>query len=122
MTRLAGKTAVVLGAAGRGNMAQVIAERFVEEGARVIVAGRHAEELERFAAEIGAGWTTYDITSKAECDALAAFADDVQIAVNATGWGLLKPFLETKRLSDSERAMLMGGACAKAYGWSPSKG
>ena len=33
----------------------------------------------------------------------------------------VKPFLETKRLSDSERAMLMGGACAKAYGWSPRK-
>jgi L-fuconolactonase len=33
----------------------------------------------------------------------------------------VKPFLETKTLSDSERAMLMGGACAKAYGWSPSK-
>lgn len=32
----------------------------------------------------------------------------------------VKPFLETKHLSDSERAMLMGGACAKAYGWSPS--
>lgn len=32
----------------------------------------------------------------------------------------VKPFLETKRLSDSERAMLMGGACAKAYRWSPS--
>ena len=34
----------------------------------------------------------------------------------------VKPFLETKRLSDSERALLMGGACAKAYGWSPTKG
>ena len=32
------------------------------------------------------------------------------------------PFLETKRLSDSERAMLMGGACIKAYRWSPNKG
>jgi predicted TIM-barrel fold metal-dependent hydrolase len=31
----------------------------------------------------------------------------------------VKPFLETKRLGDSERAMLMGGACARAYGWSP---
>jgi predicted TIM-barrel fold metal-dependent hydrolase len=30
------------------------------------------------------------------------------------------PFLETKRLSDSERATLMGGACAKAYRWSPT--
>jgi predicted TIM-barrel fold metal-dependent hydrolase len=34
----------------------------------------------------------------------------------------VKPFLETKRLSDSERAMLMGGACAKAYDWAPKKG
>jgi len=28
-------------------------------------------------------------------------------------------FLETDRLTDAERAILMGGACAKAYGWSP---
>jgi predicted TIM-barrel fold metal-dependent hydrolase len=33
----------------------------------------------------------------------------------------VKPFLQTDRLSESERAMLMGGACAKAYGWSPKK-
>jgi L-fuconolactonase len=33
----------------------------------------------------------------------------------------VKPFLDTDRLSDTERAMLMGGACAKAYGWSPRK-
>lgn len=32
----------------------------------------------------------------------------------------VKPFLETKRLGPSERAMLMGGACARAYGWSPA--
>jgi L-fuconolactonase len=32
------------------------------------------------------------------------------------------PFLETDRLTATERAMLMGGACAKAYGWSPNKG
>jgi predicted TIM-barrel fold metal-dependent hydrolase len=32
-----------------------------------------------------------------------------------------EPFLKTDRLSDSERAMLMGGATAKAYGWSPKK-
>ena len=31
------------------------------------------------------------------------------------------PFLETDRLSTTERAMLMGGACAKAYNWSPRK-
>jgi L-fuconolactonase len=34
----------------------------------------------------------------------------------------VEPFRLTQRLTDSERAMLMGGACAKAYGWSPNKG
>jgi predicted TIM-barrel fold metal-dependent hydrolase len=34
----------------------------------------------------------------------------------------VEPFRRTDRLSESERAMLMGGACAKAYGWSPKKG
>ena len=34
----------------------------------------------------------------------------------------VEPFLKTDRLSENERAMLMGGACAKAYGWSPKKG
>jgi L-fuconolactonase len=33
----------------------------------------------------------------------------------------VEPFLKTSRLSASERAMLMGGACAKAYGWQPKK-
>ena len=34
----------------------------------------------------------------------------------------VESFRQADRLSDSERAMLMGGACAKAYGWSPKKG
>jgi L-fuconolactonase len=32
----------------------------------------------------------------------------------------VEPFRQTDRLSESERAMLMGGACAKAYRWSPT--
>jgi len=32
------------------------------------------------------------------------------------------PFLTTDSLTDSERTMLMGGACAKAYRWSPTRG
>jgi L-fuconolactonase len=31
----------------------------------------------------------------------------------------IEPFLSNDRLSNGERAMLMGGACAKAYGRSP---
>jgi L-fuconolactonase len=30
--------------------------------------------------------------------------------------------MQQGRLSDTERAMLMGGACAKVYGWSPKEG
>lgn len=33
----------------------------------------------------------------------------------------VEAFRVTERLSDSERAMLMGGALAKVYGWSPTK-
>ena len=34
----------------------------------------------------------------------------------------VEPFRVTDRLSESERAMLMGGACAKTYGWAPIRG
>ena len=93
MGRLAGKVAIVLGAAGAGNMGQVIARRFRDEGANVMVAGRKGDELQRFADEIGAGWTLCDITSAADLKALVAATvarfGKVSIAVNATGWGLM---------------------------------
>ena len=99
MKRLTGKTAVVLGAGNRGNMAQVIAKRFRDEGAQVLVAGRKMDELERFAAEIGGRAAQCDITQTDDLARLAKTAiaemGSVNIAVNATGWGLLKPFLET---------------------------
>ena len=34
----------------------------------------------------------------------------------------VEPFRRTDRLSASERAMLMGGACSKVYGWAPQRG
>jgi len=33
----------------------------------------------------------------------------------------VEPFRQTNRITESERAMLMGGACAKTYRWSPQK-
>lgn len=99
--RLEGKRAVVLGAAGKDNMGQVIARRLIAEGASVMVAGRKAEHLDAFvAANPGKGFKGLgDITRKADNDALAQAAVDqmggIDIAVNASGWGLLKPFLET---------------------------
>lgn len=99
MGRLEGKHALVLGAANRDNMAQVIARRFKAEGAEVTVAGRRMDELERFAGEIGGYAVRCDITIETEVtDAVnraKAAMGGLDIAVNATGWGLLKPFLET---------------------------
>jgi NAD(P)-dependent dehydrogenase (short-subunit alcohol dehydrogenase family) len=99
MQRLSGKTAVVLGAAGKDNMAQAIARRFRAEGAQVLVAGRKLGELQRFAAEIGGHAAQCDITKLEDLNALAKTAvqkmGSLSIALNATGWGLLKPFLET---------------------------
>ncbi len=62
--RLEGKTAVVTGAAGAGNMGQVIARRLASEGARVMVTGRHGDALEALAREIGGEWSTSDNTSR----------------------------------------------------------
>jgi NAD(P)-dependent dehydrogenase (short-subunit alcohol dehydrogenase family) len=99
MGRLSGKGAVVLGAAGRDNMGQVIARRFADEGAKVMVAGRRRDELARFAEEIRGEWALCDITRREEVFVLAETAKSrlggVHVGVNATGWGLLKPFLET---------------------------
>lgn len=99
MARLEGKTALVIGAGNRDNMAQVIARRFADEGARVAVAGRKMDELERFSAEIGGIAISCDITDYDQVMAMARTARDsfgrLDIGVNATGWGLLKPFLET---------------------------
>ena len=80
-------------------MAQAIARRFRDEGAQVVVSGRHLEELERFAGEIGGHAIACDITRTADLECLARRARDIMgsvtIALNSTGWGLLKPFLET---------------------------
>ena len=101
MARLAGKKAVVLGASSSDNMGQHIARRFLREGVEVIVSGRKAEVLQAFADETGCYWKACDITREQDVHALAdaavATMGKVDIAVNATGWGLLKPFLETTR-------------------------
>jgi NAD(P)-dependent dehydrogenase (short-subunit alcohol dehydrogenase family) len=98
--RIQNKTAVILGAAP-GNVGAAIARRFIEEGARVVVAGRRGEAVAELAGGIGAEAVACDITREADVRALVATAAErlggIDIAVNATGWGLLKPFEETTR-------------------------
>jgi 2-hydroxycyclohexanecarboxyl-CoA dehydrogenase len=96
---LTGKVAIILGAAGAGNLGQVIARRFAEEGAKVMVAGRNEAVLAELASEIGGAHSVCDITSKADIDRTVAATVErfgaVHIGVNSTGWGLIKTFTET---------------------------
>lgn len=90
MGQLNGKVAVVLGASKRGNMGQVIAERFAREGARVVVGGRDREELGRFAkTNASMAAVTCDITSREDLQKLVAETEKrfgaINIAVNAVG-------------------------------------
>jgi 2-hydroxycyclohexanecarboxyl-CoA dehydrogenase len=101
MGRLEGKKAVILGASTRGNIGQKIAERFLSEGAQVLVSGRKANVLKDFASEIGCAWKACDLADEASVTALATAAADrlggIDIAVNSTGWGLVRKFLDTTR-------------------------
>lgn len=101
MGRLQGKKAVILGASSEGNMGQAIAQRFLDEGAEVLVSGRTADVLEAFAQGTGCHWETCDLTNEASvgdlADAAAGKMGGIDIAINATGWGLLKPFLDNTR-------------------------
>ena len=98
MGRLDNKSAVILGASKRDNMGQVIARRFLSEGATVVVSGRDGAELDRFAADSGASAIACDITKKEDIQALAAAAREargkIDIALNCSGWAKGGPFCE----------------------------
>jgi 2-hydroxycyclohexanecarboxyl-CoA dehydrogenase len=100
MGRINGKVAVILGAAGEGNMGQTIARRFAAEGARVVVAGRAGAKLKALAEELRGAHHECDITRSAEVGALARFAAErfgsLDVAVNCTGWAPMTKLLEVK--------------------------
>ena len=101
MGRLEGKRALIVGASSEDNMGQCIARRFMEEGAAVLVSGRKEAVLEAFAGDTGCEWHPCDLTDEASvnavADATAQKLGGIDVAINATGWGLLKPFLDNTR-------------------------
>ncbi len=98
--RLKGRRALVLGVA-TDNVGAAIARKYIEHGAQVVIAGRREEPLREIGAEIGADWVVCDITDEAGLNAAVALAAEkmggLDIGVNSTGWGLLKPFLDTDK-------------------------
>ena len=94
------KVTLILGAAGKDNMGQVMARRFAKEGAKLVLAGRNEDSLKEISEETGGSYVLCDITKKEEIDAMV---DEVvnrhgvlHSAIQATGWGYLSPFLESK--------------------------
>ena len=90
--RLAGKTALITGAAG--GLGAAIAGRFREEGASVFVADVNATEGEKTAAAIGAVFLVLDVTSeaswKAALAAIVARAGRLDVLVNNAGVNVRK--------------------------------
>jgi 2-hydroxycyclohexanecarboxyl-CoA dehydrogenase len=98
-SRLAGKVAVVLGASREGNMGQTIAQRFLTEGAQVVVSGRSSTGLEQFSRTHGCPFKVCDVSRKNDIEALRDFAIEryggLDIAVNGAATPQYSPFEST---------------------------
>jgi len=94
--RLSGRTAIVTGAARA--IGRAVAERFVAEGAKLILADRDADRLAKTATDLGAASHVADLSTEAGANSLMAAALDtlghVDILVNNAGGGVILPFLE----------------------------
>lgn len=101
MKRLQNRRTLITGGAQGAGAAS--ARRFVEEGARVVIADRDAEACARFAAEMAAdgldlGWVHADVSTTEGARAAFDAADDrlggIDVLFNHAGIMLVKPFLD----------------------------
>lgn len=86
--RLAGKVAIVTG--GAGGFGKGIVAKFVNEGAKVIIADFVEEAGQKTAAELGVSFHRTDVTKKDNWAALVEYAEKefggIDIVVNNAGW------------------------------------
>lgn len=102
MLRLEGKSAIITGA-GRG-IGRAIAEKFLREGARVLICDVVPERVQATVADLSAlgsiAGTVADIADPAQIESLVQEAlglwDGIDVLVNNAGIGIFEPFLETK--------------------------
>src|SRR5579862_1236167 len=87
MGKLSGKRAIITGAAH--GIGKAIAERFVTEGATLLLADIDSAALERLAADLGQRCKTTDVSKKTQIDQLLDVAGEIwgglDILVNNAG-------------------------------------
>jgi len=83
------KVAIVLGASAEAGTGWAVAKRLAEEGAKVVVAARRLEPLQRLARDIGGTAAICDMSNEEDIAGLARLAVDkhgrLDIAVHAAG-------------------------------------
>lgn len=99
MPRLEGKIAIILGASDERSMGYATAKRFVDEGAKVVLAARRGDAVKAIAAKLGGTGLVCDITREEDIAALARFALDthgaLDIAINFSGGDVSESILES---------------------------
>ncbi|KHK92661.1 SDR family NAD(P)-dependent oxidoreductase [Novosphingobium malaysiense] len=99
MGRLQGKAAVILGASDERSMGFATAKRFVEEGAKVVLAARRGDNVRELADRLGGTSIACDITNEADIAALAAKALEefgrLDVAVNYSGVDVAESIMES---------------------------
>ena len=95
----AGKVVSIVGAGSPGNMGQVMARRFADAGAKVVVSGRRTDVLADLAEAIDGDWVACDFCDRSSItrmiDEICERHGAIDVAINATGWGLLTSFCDT---------------------------
>lgn len=107
--RLNNRRALILGVSPQ-NIGASIARTYLEHGAQVVIAGRRPEATQEIAEQLGTDFVLCDITDESSLEPAVSEAVNklggLDIGVNATGWGLLKPFLETTRADLEQMAAI----------------
>jgi NAD(P)-dependent dehydrogenase (short-subunit alcohol dehydrogenase family) len=101
MGRLENKVVVILGASEESSMGAACARRFAKEGAKLILAARRRDKVEKIAASVGAQAVGCDIKHEKDIEALAEAAlkahGQLDVAINFAGVNSAAPILEVTR-------------------------
>lgn len=83
--QISGSTVLLTGASG--GLGQAIGRALVADGARLVITARNVAQLDELALETGAEVIVADLCNRADVEALATRADDIDILVANAGTG-----------------------------------